>query len=102
MVRRKNDYRAHPGMTNTSSGNFLLITPIRNWHAFFTSPEVIIVRESLPNRWTQNQISSLHSEGWAAPAIHDDLAATFGEEAMAYNKVTSYLCEARLNPADAT
>jgi hypothetical protein len=37
-----------------------------------------------------------------AQVIHDDLAATLGEEAIAYSTVTNYLRETRIFPRDST
>jgi hypothetical protein len=34
--------------------------------------------------------------------IHDDLVATLGEEAIAYNTMTKYLREAQIIPGDTT
>jgi hypothetical protein len=44
----------------------------------------------------------LNRKGWVARVIHDDLAATLGEEAIAYSTVTKYLREAQAGPGDAT
>jgi DNA polymerase III gamma/tau subunit len=43
----------------------------------------------------------LHTKGWTAQEIHDDLVATLGEEAIEYSMVTMCLREAQINPADA-
>jgi hypothetical protein len=44
----------------------------------------------------------LHMKGWRAWDISDCLVATLGEGVIAYSTVTKYLCEAWINPADAT
>jgi hypothetical protein len=44
----------------------------------------------------------LNRTGWMARVIHDDLAATLGEEAIACGSVTKYLCEAQTGPDDVT
>jgi hypothetical protein len=44
----------------------------------------------------------LNRKGWMARVIHDDLAATLGEEALAYSTVMKSLRVARINPRDAT
>jgi hypothetical protein len=44
----------------------------------------------------------LNRKGLMAQVIHDDLVATLGDEASAYNTVTNYLRAARIIPRDAT
>jgi hypothetical protein len=44
----------------------------------------------------------LHLKGLSAHAIHDDLGATLGPTAGAYNAVTCYLREAKLGTAEVT
>jgi hypothetical protein len=41
----------------------------------------------------------LHMKGWTARAIHDNLVAILGEKLTAYDTVTWYLREARINSA---
>jgi hypothetical protein len=47
-------------------------------------------------------VLSLHRKGWTARDMCDDLAATLGEEAIAYGTVTKDFRDARINPADET
>jgi hypothetical protein len=42
----------------------------------------------------------LYRKGWTAEAIHDNLVATLGEEAIAYSPVTNYLREARIRRSE--
>jgi hypothetical protein len=44
----------------------------------------------------------LHMKDWTASAIHDDLVAMLGEEAIAYSTMTMYLRDAQINSAYAT
>jgi hypothetical protein len=51
----------------------------------------------------QSTILYLARKGLSIVAIHDDLVATRGAEAVSYPSVTRYLCEARFawsNPPD--
>jgi hypothetical protein len=44
-------------------------------------------------------IAHLSLKGMSAHEIHDDIVATLGSDAVPYNSVTRYLCEARFPPS---
>jgi hypothetical protein len=45
-------------------------------------------------------VLDLNRMGWMARVSHNDLVATLGEEAIAYNTVTKYLREAQISAGD--
>jgi hypothetical protein len=50
----------------------------------------------------KSMILSLQRKGLTSQVIHDDLVATLGAEATAYNTVTKYLRAAQIIPRDST